>query len=278
VNVYAVTLLAALTGCTTPGGERELFTIHCMQVGGANQYTVAESWAKALRDVPGLDAKRVRVAYDADGAHVCYGEYERVYDQWQRREFYRPDPKHDLELIRSLSPDNRQRPFALALVQALPPPAGAHPEWDADRVGGYWALQVAVFYSTETFRQPREAAVEYCAQLRNEGYEAYYAHKGDMSMVVIGSFSKLAVQNMQTDAPTPEGGTSARSENRIVDPRLRALMAKFPHNLENGHKVSSRIRNPQTNAEELVPRPSFPVVLPRAARAEEAREGGGVNP
>jgi hypothetical protein len=261
----------AATGCATPGGEREFWAVRCATYHGPDQYQQATALAEALKTVEGLKPELFDVLFDEDGAYVTYGRYERTWDVFRRTEVFRPDPQPDIELIQSLSYDQVTRPFAQARLHPLPAPAVGNPEWNAEDIDGYWSLQVAVFYNTDAMRSRRQAAADYCRILREQGEEAYYHHGPSVSAVMIGAFPREAVQSEQRTR-FGVGGRRQTAVNRIMDPRLASLMTRFPHNLENGHRVNDVIEDQQTKEKRRRPRPSVLVVLPRAERAEAEQD------
>lgn len=262
---------AALTACSTlllmggcqnnPREPGQPWTIHVTTIGGPDQFERTEQIAESLKSVPDLDADKLQVIHDGDGGQIYYGSYERYWDPATEAWQFEPDPHPDLALIQSLTYDGRTRPFQTAMLQEEAGSVGGDPEWEASRADGHWALQVAVFYNTETFQQRRQAAVQYCEILRERGLEAYYHHGTQMSTVVLGAFPEDAMQTVQGERQVAPGRRLSRSEAVIVHPRLKALREQFPHTLENGHRV--RVTQYDTSGEERqVFRPSLVVELP----------------
>lgn len=249
-----------------PGGDEEVWAIRCLTLQGPQQQRVAEDYAAALRSVRGLKRDLVQVLTDEDGTALFYGRYRRLYGPERDEQRYRPDPRGDLELIRSLRlPDQNAWPFLLATMDLLPTYRSAHPEWNLEQAEGYWALHVAVFYNTEGMRARRSAAEEYCRMLREQGESAYFHHGPVNSSVYIGPFPENAVMDMKTENPLR--GT-VNTQRRVVDPRMLAAQQRFPESLHNGHRFYEIIRDAETGeVKERLPAPSFPVVVPRAERA-----------
>jgi len=256
--------------------EEDVYAIRCVTMVGPQRVRQAVTAEKMLKGVSGLQPALVQVQHLEDETNLYYGRYQRIYDPASGRETFRPDFRRDLELIRNLSlnvPDRTlgQRaewPFLQATIESLPSSREANPAWDLARAGGYWSWQVAVFVNEGEMRRRKAVAEEYCAQLREQGEEAYYHHGAVYSSVCIGTFPKAAVQTVeQRDAFT--GAVTA--VNRIVDPQMLKLSKRFPHNLHNGRMRYTIIRARGTGAiEKKEPRdPAFPVILPRAQHAEE---------
>lgn len=281
-RVASLLLVLGLGGCQTPSGgssgwglfdraapDEDTWSIRCISIAGPQRFPIAAGYEQALRKVPGLDPRLVQVHHEDNESRVYYGQYRKLADPRQHGERYAPDPLPALNLIRSLSmevddPATGKRvvwPFSLATIEPLPSAQGGNPEWDLARVrDGYWSLQVAVFYNTEHLRRRKQAAMEYCKLLREQGHEAYYHHGPANSSVCVGVFPKAAIANLPEEDPLTG---AVRFVDRIVDPRMLELQKKFPYNLENGHITRQIIRDPRTGEiKERVPTPSFPVRIP----------------
>ncbi len=254
-----------------PAGEEEIWAIRCVTLQGPQQMERAERYADAIRQVPNLDPKLVRVLADDDGTAVYYGRYRRVYDSETGNPRYEPDPGRDLEMIRALRFEGSDVwPFILASMDLLPTYQPTHPEWNLARQAGFWTLQVGVFYNTGTFRSRRSAAEKYCAELRAQGEEAYYHHGPAQSSVTIGLFPRGAIARVQQEHPL-SGKVTLTTE--VVEPRIIELQKEYPFNLHNGHKMYDIVHDPRTGeVKERVPLPSFPVMLPGVS--QRGLEGG----
>jgi len=137
--------------------------------------------------------------------------------------------QQDLQYVKSLTVQGT-RPYAMAIL--VPPPVedGSNLRHSlveaAKQLEPIYThtLQVAVFAGDEQTR--RRDAERYCAQLRNQGHEAYYFHGRRVSSVTIGTFTRQ-------DYDLRTG---------VVSARLDRLQEQFPHNLYNGEVQ----RDPQT--------------------------------
>jgi len=173
-----------------PAGEansEEEWTILCLELRDANHRTVAERLAEALRAVKGLDPKAVRVEHTDEASRITYGRYRKHADP-KTGELTFPDKfRREINLIRHLAAGKRF-PFAEALPVLIRAKSVGPPEWDVHNARGPYTLQIAVFFNTATFRQRRQAAVQYVQQLREQGFEAYYWHQDARSLVFVGNF------------------------------------------------------------------------------------------
>ena len=255
------------------------WAIRCLALRNDDRHRIIEDYAGALRKMRGLDARLVTVVHDERESTLFYGRFRRVLNTATGKEEYQPSPLEKLNLIRSLNVQNTKLqpsdpnnwPFRFATLAPLPAGKSDHPEWDLENAAGYWSLQVGVFYNSDEMRERKTAAVQYCALLREQGTEAYYHHGPDKSSVCVGIFMPDAVR--ETQKPDPLTGILQVSYE-VTDARLIAFQRQFPHNLENGHKVSLRKKDPSApGGIRLLPNPSFIVRLPKAAR-ERLQTGG----
>lgn len=251
-------------------GDEDVWSIRCLKMSGENAPSVIASYAKALRAVQGLKPGLVQVLDEPEGSTLYYGRYARRYDAITGKQTFTPDPRNDLNLIRQLALSTSDEwPFRLAQLDALPMPDVGDAAWDLRNAQGHWSLNVAVFYNTGEMRARRQAAVEYCKLLREQGEEAYYHHGSVSSAVCVGAFPLEAIEQVTRPDPITRVPTTV---SKIVDPKMLELQKKHPYNLENGHIMKEVIRDPGTNqVVERIPLPSFPVAIPR----DEGEETGG---
>jgi len=235
-------LLAGAAGCNNPGGpggnlfglgqkQGERWTIRCVRIHGPGHARQAEVLAQALRKVPQLSARNVRVVADAESSTLYYGEYYKVASPTTGLLAFPEEYQRDIELIRSLSYDQTSTPFFTAQPELMDSgPVLGHSEWDIANARGTHTLMVAVFYNTPTFAQRREAAEEYVKLLREEGFTAYYCHEPVKSFVFVGDFTAEDIIR------TPEGPR--------LGPRVEQLIARreeeFRWFTENGHQLKYR--------------------------------------
>ncbi len=260
--VLAASAAAALTpGCATTGGGASsggggggatLFgkpkgapwTILAYETRGPYAVRNAETLADLLRKFTDLNPKNVRVTHDQDGfSRIYYGTYYRQRDPQTGEAPVPPELQRDLRLIRLLQSEDAKRHFIMARKMPVPQPDVGRPEWALQTVKKPYTLQVAVF---ESFEIPefKQAAADYCAELRRKGYEAYYHHGLDTSVVTVGAFDR--------DAVRVEGGIATYSKE-VTD-----LQAKetFAYNLTNGRKLTVRqqgVESPVASQLMLVP-------------------------
>ncbi len=117
------------------------------------------------------------------------------------------------------------KPFTSAMVVALPAEAGP-PEFDLNNAGGKYTLAVAQFYDVPEAKYlgREQSAIDYCQELRDLGYPAYFYHRGVNSYVTVGSFPKTAYQMEMTPAGQHTGEVYYSPELQQLknDERFRA--------------------------------------------------------
>lgn len=272
----AAVVLLALAGCGGQNGgfalfgkpkDEDVWSIRCITIAGVDAANVAGSYARALRSVPGLKPGLVQTIDDESGTAVFYGRYVRRFDALTGKQTYTPEPRNELNLIRQLALSTSDEwPFRLAQLEPLPAEEIGDAAWDLRNADGYWSLNVAVFYNTGEMRARRQAAVDYCKLLREQGHEAYFHHGQVNSSVCVGAFPKGAIEQQSRADPVTGIPTTV---SRIVDERMLETQKKFPHNLENGHIMKEVIRDASTNEiVNRIPLPSFPVLIPRGEELE----------
>jgi len=189
-------------GCATGTGGPALglgkkgtpWTIRCKESQGPERMRLLEQTAESLRHTPGIRTKEVTVRDEPDGfARLYYGTYWRRVDAKTRKHDTPPQLRNDLELIKQLGDDRGQRYFVQAMIVRVPTEDVGNAAWELSRQTGVYSLQVAVFETTDDFWEFKQAAADYCAWLRQKGYEAYYHHSTASSVVTIGLFGRDAV-------------------------------------------------------------------------------------
>jgi hypothetical protein len=236
------------------GGER--WTIRCFRSTAPGHAETCNHLAKLLGNVQGLKSSAVRVETGAFDSTVYYGEYTKVPSPRGTGLTFPPEMERDQALIQQLTPDGRQRPFALAMPERIEVRRGDEPvQWQVSRAEGTHTLEIAVFYNTPTFNERQRAAEQYVESLRKDGFKAYYLHEPVKSRVFVGDFVKSDI------IPTPDGRWQ-------YGPRVLELINRRPeefrYHTENGYRRKIMDDSGQM---QYIPAPVVPV--PRAAVESE---------
>ena len=196
-----------------PRGQK--WSILCVEVVGAEHRAVCDGMAASLRNTPGIRPGHVFSMHEDDKSRsrLCYGEYYRRSDPHTGKLEIPAKMAVDLAAIKQLVDASGQRVFLGARHIPYPVPDVGDPRWDLRRVAGRHTLQVAVFFDTDDFHERKQAAAEYAAQLRAQGFEAYYHHGETASEVTVGSFG---------------------DDLREAAPEITRLREHFQYHLENG--------------------------------------------
>jgi len=225
----------------TPKGQP--WTIQCIELRGPYAVDHVEQLAQTLKQTPGVGAKDVFVRHGRDGVSRLYhGIYYRRADSRTGRRSIPKDLREDLALIKELAAGPGKHCFLQAIMAPYPPPDTGNPDWALENVDAAYTLQVAVFLPTDTFHEYKQAGAEYCAYLREQGFEAYYYHGIASSMVTVGAFSEDAVVKMARKVKlSPQGEEGTVVTTRYCD-EVVALQSNelLKYNLVNGAKVRER--------------------------------------
>ncbi|HDZ20858.1 hypothetical protein LCGC14_0125090 [marine sediment metagenome] len=136
--------------------------------------------------------------------------------------------------------------FPGATIMNLPGKQIGRPEYDLSRTTRTWTVVVAHFFNVPKARYVgrEKFAADYCQQLRDRGYQAYYQHGPAKSVVTIGDFAESAYKM----AISPGGAATPY----ITDPALEKLLRAFPDLAVNGRKEFHHIYNPVSGKREKV--------------------------
>ncbi len=202
-----------------PPGED--WSILCMEVWGPDRQLRSERIAETLRRTPGIRPADVRVVHSEEHSRIYYGSYWRTADK-QTGDLKVPDEmKRDMRLIKDLAVDG-ERFFYEARVLPAPTPDVGDPKWRLRNNPGEYTLRVAIFYNEPGFNERKKAAAEYCRELRERGYEAYYRHGDITSEVYVGSFGPDALVEKRQygvlmNVPGPAVRALQRKENFMFE-------------------------------------------------------------
>ncbi len=250
-------------------GRTEVWTIECNAYEGPERRSLADRMATALKGVDRLQADRVWVEDGETQSRVFYGRYKLKYVRAKvdRESQAKGDIvielnaeiKRDQRFIKTLAVGDRH-PFFSA--RAIPQPTAdvGPPEWDMQNAKGVYALHVGVTYATPKLHNYKQAAVEWVRALRADGHEAYFYHDPDepRSSICVGTFGANALID--------SGDGKTQYSAAVI--ALRG-QSDFKYNLENGHRMYKRGRNPDTKKMERIPNWSFLVKIPRGGSAAE---------
>lgn len=178
-------------GCASAprAGKQAGWTILCSEIKGPSRMQIAQQLVDTLEVTPGIRADEVYLRDDPDDvARIYYGGYERPLDKATNRRATPANLRRDIDYIKRLGTEDGRHLFLGAMPVRTPQSDVGNPEWDLRRVTGTYTLQVAAFEPTDTFSEYKQAAADYCALLRQQGFEAYYYHDRSSSIVTVGLF------------------------------------------------------------------------------------------
>jgi len=223
------------------------WTILCVETSDPDGKQRVRDIAAILQRTPGVRADAILLREDRDGsARLYYGTYARRSDP---RTGKRPIPaamRRDLDMLREFGTDDGRRFFVQAIPVRLPPPDVGPRERDLRNVHAVYSLQVGIFEPTDDFAEYKQAAVEFCDLLREQGFEAYYYHTPVSSTVTVGAFGTEAATRRPDGRNDYSATVRALQENELLR-----------YNLVNGGVM--RVKDPQGG---LHPVPSQLVEIP----------------
>jgi hypothetical protein len=168
------------------------WTIQCMELRGPGCRQDAERIAASLGNTQGIKRRKVVTLHEPHRSRVFYGKYLRKPDR-QTGKFKIPDDmKRDSAMIKQLSGPEGGRFFFDSRPIPVPTPNVGDPAWRLENNPGTYSLRIAVFFDEPGFYERKQAAADYCEELRKKGYEAYYRHSQFVSEVFVGSFGPEA--------------------------------------------------------------------------------------
>lgn len=215
--------ISTLSGCTTgkmggsglfaPKGQK--WCIQCVELLGPVHRTMCEQLADSLRNTPRINARQVHSFHEDSRQRsiLGYGLYHRRTDARTGKLLIPSKLATDLAMIKNLRDASGERLFMGARMVPYPSPDVGDTRWNLRDAPGQHTLQVAVFYNTDDFHDRKQAAADYAAHLRKQGFEAYYYHSETSSEVTVGSFG---------------------DDLRAAAPEVRRLRGSFKYALENG--------------------------------------------
>lgn len=248
-----LTVLLALAGLGLAGcnGQQGLpfgwgakkenrFTVLLMTVPGDDHVSLANHFERRTKEYTGW--KDVFVVHRADHSLLFRGRYPSI----DKAEPY-------LRQARAFqSPDSGQQVFPHAMTVPIPGQQVGPPEWNIERVPPqyYYTVLVADFFNIPKPLDPRdrlgfkpyltrkEDAADFCKELREQNYEAYFHHGPSHSGVMIGKFDNSVVKIAQSPGKPPR--------RTIVSKEVHAIQKRFPHLAMNGYRVKRKIKDPKT--------------------------------
>ncbi|MFW6155031.1 MAG: hypothetical protein ACOC95_07445 [Planctomycetota bacterium] len=278
-----VTLLTLLGGCAGGGGGAGGGGSPGIvsPTGGADRSTAATSGRTderarctvLLKVFPGPNHEKAAALYrdrlsselhwddlmvvtSADRSELYWGSFETI-----------DDARPTLERAKAHRAGTGLAPFAGAIITLVPGSGGASSAWDITACPGEYSLLIAVFEDRPEADPPyvgrQDYAMQYCRQLREQGYEAYYHHGPRSSSVTVGSFGPGAFTKKLEPRRHPQTGEVFHVEHTVAtDPDLLALLEAFPHRAYNGREFFNVQRDATGKVVSREPAPSLPVRVP----------------
>lgn len=254
-NPQAGGILDIFKGKDTSGGAEDgtytiLLAVCNSPTGHADQ---AKYYKQATEKHAGW--KNLFIVHKEDHSALYWGKYKSLEDA-------HPNLKKAKDYV---TPANI-KVFAKAIVVPLPGQENVGPpEWRLDTTPDkyVYTVMLAEFYDVPEadYLGRRKFALEYCQQLREKGFAAYYKHDPASSIVTVGLFEASAVMLIKKGDKT---------QRDVRDPRIQALFTQFPQLAVNGRQKLLRTVNAKTKQMQQLPAPTYLMVIPREDKADHA--------
>lgn len=224
---------------TADAADENQWTIGLGRFDGADHRERAERARKQLAARTGFSD--LWVSDEGNSSMLYAGHYPSPQDKQART---------DLAQWQRLRASGKIRLPAAMLVPITQSPTTAESPSNLDLRSaasrGLYTLQIG-FYDDVTGKtdEYRQAAEQAAAALRKDGYQAFYYHGPNRSMITIGVFG-------------PEALTDKGDGEVVYSDQVLALQRRFPYNLANGETIR------ETRAGKTTEQPSFLVRIPGA--------------
>ncbi|MCE5277628.1 MAG: hypothetical protein ABFD92_01870 [Planctomycetaceae bacterium] len=230
-------------------------TIVLGAVRGAEHSRQAAQWRDEIERETGW--KNVFVVDQEGFSQMCWSKYPSI-------EAARSDLKKAKEYVRS-DGTNTWKPFISAAIQVLPGKPVGPPEWDLTQQKDLYVytVEVGVFYdmpertiegTNQKYVGRKQFAVDFCKELRDAGFEAYYFHGPSQSSVTVGLFPRTSMQ----ETPVDQGdGVKRPPVLTIIDERIRKILTtdRFKYLCVNGRQELVLAKDRNTGQPTKVARP-----------------------
>jgi len=156
--------------------------------------------------------------------------------------------------------------FSRAMVIPIPGKDIGPKKWNLKHVDyGMYTFQIAIFHDAPkvNYVGRKRFAVEYCTRLREKGYEGYFSHGPNRSMVSVGLFGSEAVRQVRQKVYSPQGKPTIVNVSKILDPKIHKLEKDFPIMAINGKGQEIAVQDQRTGKTMWVPQKSMLVKLPQ---------------
>ncbi|MCH9035611.1 MAG: hypothetical protein IID42_14105 [Planctomycetes bacterium] len=269
-TIVTLSLLVLLTGiaCQAPssivtnqppqprhsafGSKGSPWTILCLEMRGPYRMDNIGQIADTLRRTPGIKPSDVFYIDEADGmVRLYHGLYYRKTDRKTGKRSKPRKLRKDLDTIKHLGTKSGDYFFLRARTVRLPTKDAGNPAWNLANIDGAYSLQVAFFEPTDEFWDFKATAAEYCAVLREKGFEAYYFHTEASSCVTVGIFQEDAVVPRPQGLPTYSAEVTSlqQSDDLLKYNRVNGAVYRAKTDMGVKVRVPSRLVHMPNNRE-----------------------------
>ena len=255
-------LMGAVSGCGDMLAEKQ-YTILLHTFSGPGHVRQSKDYRDKTRKLAGW--KGLEIVHKDSHSELYWGKYSSI-----------TAAEPDLKTARTWHVPNVTRTaFPFPKVVLIPGKNIEMPEYNLLNVSeGYWTVLVAIYVDDPSQAIPfvgrgrQKHALEYCAWLRKQGYEAYYHHMSGRSQVTVGTFPENAVVVEAQASPRPDVFVARQV---IKSAEMRKIMATRKPPLlflvVNDHTEYEKRRSKKTGKMVKVIVPSRPIPIPKRSAA-----------
>lgn len=191
--------------------------------------------------------KGLFVVHKATHSTLYWGKYKTPQDA----------QKNLREAKKYAAPATKAAIYKRAMIIPIPGKKVGPPEWELNNAVGEYSVAVAVFYNVpeKKYVGRKQFAIDYCKQLHEDGYDAYYQHGVSRSTVSIGAFPNSSIEEIVRDNKVVD--------LKIVDSRITDITKKFEFLAVNGRKELLTKRDPLTGKQVTIPLKSYVIRIPK---------------
>lgn len=247
----------APTSPGAPGAQDDCYTVCLIDFEVRQQ---AEYYRKAMAEQKGwkdVFLREVKASSPTSVGpparyQVCYGRFRTL-----------DDAQPNLKTAKAYRAQNGEVIFPRAIIVIIPGKDVGPEEWNLRSKSGPYHLVIASFADdpARNYVGRKNFAVDYCRQLRQGGYEAYFFHTPGVSYVVLGNFGPDAVTFTASGAQEENSARFAKLQ--IHDGRLIQWQKDFPQLSVNGNAMGSFVIDNKTGRYVMDRTTGKPVMLAR---------------
>lgn len=228
---------AATTDWRDANAESQ-YTILLAEFGGPRHARLAEQNLQNVKEHTRWD-RDLWVLHRESASVLCRGRYRSINAL-----------QTDLKECKQFATPSGVRPFVRSHMIVLPGADIGPKKWNLRHVDhGTYTFQLGVFYNIpeQNYMNRKAEALDFCQKLRQRGYEAYFYHGPNRSLVTLGLYPASAVETRRIRNVHPQTKDVSWVEQKVlVNEELKKLREEFPELIVCGNVEYNITYNPAT--------------------------------